>query len=218
MELLTVELFVQKLQSQRKSCFILVSTEANNLDFFFEELNTTLSKACRKYENFVIMEDFNIDVRLQGNGYRKLEEFCDLFNLTNLVDTETCVTNSHKSTIDLILTNKPSSFHKTMATETGLNDFHKLVSTFFKSHYPRLKPKIVYYRNHKNFNNSNFLKDLSNNTLFLDFDDPNENYNFLTTKFQEAVNRHAPLKKKILRGSHAPFIDKEFRKAIYTRS
>ena len=35
--------------------------EANNLDSFFEELNTSLSKACCKYENFVIMGDFNID-------------------------------------------------------------------------------------------------------------------------------------------------------------
>ena len=105
-----------------------------------------------------------------------------------------------------------------MATETGLSDFHKLVSTFLKSHYSRLKPKIEYYRNYRNFNKSNFLKDLSNTTLFLDSDDPAENYNFLTTKIQETVNRHAPLKKKILRGNHAPFIDKEFRKAIYSRS
>ena len=66
-----------------------------------------------------------------------------MFNLTNSVDNETCVTNSHKSTIDLILTNTPSSFKKTMATETGLSDFHKLVSTFLKSHYARLKPKIT---------------------------------------------------------------------------
>ena len=106
--------------------------------------------------------DFNIDVKLKGNGYRKLEKFCGMFNLANLVDTKTYVRNSHKSTIDLILTNKPSSFQKTMATETGLYDFHKLVSTFFESHYSRLKPKILYYRNYKNFNNSNFLKDLSN--------------------------------------------------------
>ena len=49
-------------------------------------------------------------------------------------------------------------------------------------------------------------------------DDPNENYNFLTTKFQEVVNRNALLKNKFLRGNHAPFIDKEFRKAIHTRS
>ena len=76
----------------------------------------------------------------------------------------------------------------------------------------------MYYRNYKNFNNSNFLKYLSNNTLFLDFDELNENYDFLTTKFQEAVNRHAPSKQKILLGNHVPFINKEFRQAIYTKS
>ena len=58
------------------------------------------------------MGDFNIDVKLKGNGYQKREELCDMFNLTNLVDTETCVTNFNKSAIDLILTKKPSSFQK----------------------------------------------------------------------------------------------------------
>ena len=105
-----------------------------------------------------------------------------------------------------------------MATETGLSDFHKLVSTFFKSRYSWLKSKAVYCRNYENFNSSNFLKDLSNNNRLLDSHDPNENYNFLTTKLQEVVKSHAPLKKKNLPGNNAPFIDKEFRKAIYTRS
>ena len=72
------------------------------------------------------------------------------------------VTNSHKSIIDLTLTNKQNSFQKTMPTETGLSDFHKLV--FFYSHYSRLNPKTVFY---KNFNNSNFLKDLSISTLLI---------------------------------------------------
>ena len=60
----------------------------------------------------------------------KLDEFCDLFNLTNLVTPPTCFTKTHKSTIDLILTNKGICFQKTKVTETGLNNFHKLISTF----------------------------------------------------------------------------------------
>ena len=72
------------------------------------------------------MGDFNIDVKFKGNGPRKLEEFFDMFRSTNLVDTEIYATNSHKLTIDLILTNKPSSIQKTMATVTELSDFHKL--------------------------------------------------------------------------------------------
>ena len=35
----------------------------------------------------------------------KQENFCDLFNLTNLVHTETCFMKNSRSIIDLILTN-----------------------------------------------------------------------------------------------------------------
>ena len=80
---------------------------------------TFLSKECCKYQNFVIIGHFNINVKVKGSGYRKLRGFYDMFNSTNLVDTETCVTNSHKLAIDIILTNKPSSFQKTIAAETG---------------------------------------------------------------------------------------------------
>ena len=64
-----------------------------------------------------------------------------MFNLTNLITSPTCFNKTHKSTIDLILTNKESCFQKTKVTETGLSDFHKLISTFLRSQFCRLKPK-----------------------------------------------------------------------------
>ena len=48
--------------------------------------------------------------------------------------------------------------------------------------------------------------------------DPNENYLFLTNSFSEIVKKHVPLIKKTSRGNYAPFVSKELRKAIYTRS
>ena len=88
---------IQKKQTQKNWLCISIyrPPEMNKLDSFFDELNTTLYKACCKSENFDIMEDFKIDVKLKGNSYQKLDEFCDLFNITNLADTETCVTDSH---------------------------------------------------------------------------------------------------------------------------
>ena len=44
-----------------------------------------------------------------------------------------------KSTIDLILTNKPHFFQITCVSKMGLSDYHKLISTFFKSRVSRLK-------------------------------------------------------------------------------
>ena len=49
-------------------------TEANNLLSFFKELNTFLSKACCKYENYVLMGDFNMmqDLRETTAGNERL--------------------------------------------------------------------------------------------------------------------------------------------------
>ena len=74
------------------------------------------------------MSDFNIDIKNKELGYGKLDTFCDLFNFTNLIHSETCLMKNHNSTIDLFLTNKPKSFFKIHTTEAGLSDYHKLLS------------------------------------------------------------------------------------------
>ena len=93
------------------------------------------------------MGDFNIDTKKENSiAYNKLEEFCDTFNLTNLVKSETYFMNNRKSTIDLIVTNKPRSFQITNVTETCLSHCHKLITTFMKSYISRFKRKNVHYR------------------------------------------------------------------------
>ena len=101
----------------------------DNLELFFDELSSSLSKASESYENLIVMGDFNIDITNKGIEFDKLDE---------------CFTKTHKSTIDLILTNKENCFQKTKVTGTGLSDFHKLISTFLRSHFSRLKPKGIY--------------------------------------------------------------------------
>ena len=116
-----------------------------NLDIFFDELTNSLSKAVYKHDNLIVMGDFNINLnKTDCIGFGKLEEFCDNFNLTNIVKSNTCFTKNNKSIIDLLLTNKPMSFQMTNTTETGLSDCHKLISSFMKSYIPRLKPKTIF--------------------------------------------------------------------------
>ena len=164
------------------------------------------------------MGDFNIGMKSKSFGYDKLDEFCDLFNLTNLIKSETCFTKSRKSLIDLFLTNTPLSFQKTHVSETCLSDFHKLITTFFKTNFSRLRPKVLSYRNYKNLIESKFLNDLNKTMISFDNENPNQNYNVLSNRFLEVVNVHALLKTKIVRGNDAPFVDKQLRKAIYTRT
>ena len=120
------------ISKSRWLCFsIYRPPDRGNLSIFFEELSESLSnKAIVKYQNIIAMGDFNIDLKIKGFGFNKLDQFCNLFNLTNLIKTDTCFPKSHKSLIDLFSTNKPLSFRKTHVSETGLSDYHKLISIF----------------------------------------------------------------------------------------
>ena len=179
---------------------------------------TSLTKAISNYENIIFMGNFNIDIRCKGVGSNNLSDLCDLFHLTNIVKSDTYFTKTHTSLIDLTLTSKPSSFNKTLVTETGLSDYHKMITTFFKLHFSRLRPEVITYANYKKFHEEKFLNDLKETYIIMNEKDPNQNYQSLTKTFLTIVNKHAPLKKKIVRGKQAPFMTKEFQKSIYTRS
>ena len=191
---------------------------SQNLVHFFNELSDSLSKANESYENYIVIGDFNIDIGISNSDHDKLEHICSLFDLKSLIKKETCITKTHPSTIDLILTNKPLSFQSSNVIEIGLSDHRKPIATFVKSHFTRLNPNTVYYRNFKNFNENSFLNDLRETNFDLSTNDPNENYCFITDIFIKIAKRHAPLKKRFFRGNQAPFMNKELRKAIYSRS
>ena len=55
------------------------------------------------------MGDFNIDILMASAEPDKLEEFCCLFGLNNLIKQEICFTKNYELLIDWILTNMPLS-------------------------------------------------------------------------------------------------------------
>ena len=52
----------------------------NNLFTFFDEITFLLNKAALKFENFIVMGDFNIDGNGSGPGKDKQDEFCNIFD------------------------------------------------------------------------------------------------------------------------------------------
>ena len=130
----------------------------SNLITFFQGLTLLLNKHVSTYDNVVVMGDFNIDVKeVTNQSLEKLDIFCETFGLSNLVKRYTCYSSTHKSSIDLILTNKTSSFQLTKATETGISDVHLLISTYMKTQTTRLKSKKFLYRDCKRLNKKNIF-------------------------------------------------------------
>ena len=93
-----------------------------------------------------------------------------------------------------------------------------MITTFFKLNFSRPRPKVITYRNHKKFDEEKILNDLKETNVRIDEKDLNQNYQSLTKTLLAFVDKHTPLKKGIVRGNQAPFMTKEFQKAIYTRS
>ena len=105
----------------------------SNIETFLGNLSILLNKYLGKYDNVIIMGGFNIDMKDKTNpNFDKFSEFCDTFSMTNLIKDYTCFTKTHKSSIDLILTNKEHSFQLTKTTDrckscSSLNiNFHEI--------------------------------------------------------------------------------------------
>jgi len=95
----------------------------------------------------------------------------------------------------LTLFSQKFSLQHTQTFDTGLSDFHHLISTELKSTYSKLPPRKVRYRSYKNFNESFFLKDLSNSlSKFIDSD---LNYDIFESVFEYVLDRHVPMKFKV---------------------
>ena len=70
-----------------------------------------------------------------------MTHFCDLNGLRILINVPTRYKNP--TSIDLILTNRPSYFQHGTVFETGLSDFHLLTVTEFKTGFQKPEPKIM---------------------------------------------------------------------------
>ena len=86
----------------------------SNKHSFFKELNKSLSNNARKHENIFLVGDLNIDIldkKRDSKNY--LSDLYDIFSLSDLISEVTCIKSSVGSPIDVMLTNRPRSFHHT---------------------------------------------------------------------------------------------------------
>ena len=208
--------------SKKKWCVIFVCRppHSNKKKVFFSELTTSLNQATNKYGSIIVMEDLNIDTIKNGSETNhSLSHLCDTFSLGNLISSSTCFKSLPGTSIDVFLTNRTRSFHNTAVTETGINDNHKLKTSFFQSHFQQIPPKKIEYRNYKKFDVTRFIRDLEQEIIEGEiYKYNNDMYSTFCDVFRSVLNRHAPLERKIIRGNQGPFMTKQLSKTIMNRS
>ena len=88
-----------------------------------------------------------------------LPNFYEIYNLRRMVKGKTYFKNLNKpSCIDLIVTNKPTSFQNSMVIETVI--FTKCVIAVIKVYYSKQKATMIQHRKLKDFKNEAFINDL----------------------------------------------------------
>ena len=215
-ETICIELTISK----KKWCILFAYRPPNfEKKSFFEDISNSLCLIVNKYDNVLLAGDLNINLLdPKSDTQNHFSDLRDTFSLTNLVKHKTCFKNTDGTLLDVILTNKPNSFQRTEVTETGLSDCHKLVSTFFRSTFVKIPPKIIKYRSYKTYDKQNFLHELDQRLIQRDIYETNDSYSKLTEIMSEVLDKHAPLKTKTIRGNQAPFMNKNLSKAMMNKS
>ena len=193
--------------STRKTKWLLscsYNPNKNNINKHLEILSTNLALYSSKYENIIVIGDFNV-----GVDNSSMQTFCDTYDLASLIKNPTCFKNPESPTcIDLILTTKPRSFQHSCVVETGLSDFHRMIVTVIKSTFQKLMPRIIHYRNYKNFQNDKFREDLISKLSTSVLNENDEGFSMFFDLARGILDEHAPCKQKYARGNHMPFFVK----------
>ena len=165
------------------------------------EIGKTLDTCSAKYENTMLMDDFNVEF-----AETNMKVFCNKYNLKSLNKEITCLKNVDKpSCIDLFLASGLKCFEDCLTLEADLPDFQILIVTIMKTKHRRFPPKTVKYRDYKNFDTKvlkNRLELLLKNTTSVEE---------LEEALWNLLNKFAPLKCKYLKANHSKFMTKELK-------
>ena len=159
----------------------------------------------------ILLGDSNID---QFKKHVCFEDFLDVFGMTCVIEGPTCFKGT-PSLIDIILTDTPGRISGKLNINIGISDFHHLTMACTKMHVPRSSLSKFQYRSMKNFNENDFLTDMSYIPFHVCdiFDDPNDSYWLFNELYCDVLNQYAPIKTTRRHPKHAPFMNMELRKA-----
>jgi len=180
----------------------------------FEEMCET---AFNKHENVIIIGDMNFNM-FNDNA---LSAMLPTFGLTNVIKEATCFKSENPTLIDVMLSSKRRKILKGFSCNTGISDYHNLIGGVLRAHKPVPRIKKVAYRQLSKIDYDTVNKTLKNMDLSKEICSW-ENVETAFSKFHDIlhniINKHAPLKTKIIRRNNFHCMTRELRKAILVRN
>ena len=165
----------------RKEKWLVISIyrpPSHNSEYFLNNFTKMIDLFADKYDNYLIMGDFN------------------------LIKSNTCF-KGKGSCIDLFMTNRKYPFKCSDSYGTGVSDHHHMTYAMLRFCFNSTEPKLLNYRDLKHFSQEDFKEDLSEALC-----DCGNSYDDFDHIFTSTLNKHAPKKKKWIRGNNKPHVNK----------
>ena len=147
----------------------------------------------------IIVGDVNSDVLANDPTHlvSEMDFTTKLYQYEQLIKDPTRVTKDSASLIDHFYTTKPDYIASSGVKIITISD-HYLIYGVRKFQATKQSPRIIEYRDFKQFNETHFLFELQSSiNLNLEYWDPNDSFSIWKNTFLNIVNRHAPLKKRV---------------------
>lgn len=186
---------------------------------FFKHLIVMVELAASEGKETILLCDFNCYVKNSGHGVAELISMATEFNLDQMIQEPTRVTENTESMIDLLYTSCPEHFSDTGCAPVAMSDHHMIYGV----HMERMQ------RPQHSFREIRCLAKCVTETFLLNLevapwrvldiiDDIDDRWEAWKTIFFEVCNFHAPVRRVRTRKHSLPWIDNKIRRLIKTRS
>ena len=149
-----------------------------------------------------------------------IQDFCEIYGLTNLINEPTCHKGDVSTLLDVILVTNPRRYLRTLNSECNISDFHNMIGAATRRFAPSLKPQKIIHRSYKSFNDADFLFDLQCAPFHVMniFDDADDMAWYTSTLISDVIDSHAPVKPKFVKRQSVPYMNSKLGKALYSRN
>lgn len=188
-------------------------------NFFLSELEDSLSLIAPTADHIICTGDFNINVlNLQSTYVNNLYSVLETFNLEQIVDTPTRITDISTALIDLILTFREEKIIEKGVLQNNSSD-HDIVFCVLKVKNKSSEPKLYTYRSFKNFCYELFEIDLYNIPWYLiyDINSVDEKVRFLVDNLVFLFDIHVPFITSRFTRPYAPWLTDHIKMMMSTR-
>ena len=165
----------------------------------------------------LLLGDLNCNF-LESACKRQLKQVFSIHGLKQIIQNATRITKSSASLIDIVLSSNPERIIKSKIISAHLSD-HDMVGITRKINASKFKARIITTRCFARYDRSAYRNDVKNSLWDNVYEQSDVNhawyqmYNILL----KAINRHAPLIQKKVRGRECSWLTNSLRKAMRER-